>query len=131
MDKSLGTLLRFWGVLQFTQVKPLPLTPQTMLEACIQNFSRVSTLYKVRGGRTARKFRKGCTILRGNRELTEAYEYCSTVPMTFVQDCRLVETRFRGHFKANSKHHFFPLDQVISFTCRFLFTISIHEILVQ
>ena len=131
MDKSLGTLLRFWGVFQFTQVKPLPLTPQTMLDACIQNFFRVSTLYRVRGGRTARKFRKGCTILRGNRELTEAYEYCSTVPMTFVQDCRLVETRFRGHFKANSKHHFFPLDQVISFTCRFLFTISIHEILVQ
>ena len=82
-------------------------------------------------GELQENFKKGCTILRGNRELTEAYEYCSTVPMTFVQDCRLVETRFRGHFKANSKHHFFPLDQVISFTCRFLFTISIHEILVQ
>ena len=24
MDKSLGTLLRFWGVLKFTQVQPLP-----------------------------------------------------------------------------------------------------------
>ena len=24
MDKSLGTLLRFWGVFQFTQVEPLP-----------------------------------------------------------------------------------------------------------
>ena len=24
MDKSLGTLLRFWGVFQFTQVQPLP-----------------------------------------------------------------------------------------------------------
>ena len=24
MDKSLGTLLRFWGVFQFTQVGPLP-----------------------------------------------------------------------------------------------------------
>ena len=24
MDKSLGTLLRFWGVYQFTQVQPLP-----------------------------------------------------------------------------------------------------------
>ena len=131
MDKSLGTLLRFWCVFQFTQVKPLPLTPQTMLDACIQNFFRVSTLYRVRGGRTARKFRKGCTMLRGNRELTEAYEYCSTIPRTFVQDCRLIETRFPGHFQADSKHHFFPLDQVISFTCRFLFTISIHEILVQ
>ena len=24
MDKRLGTLLRFWGVFQFTQVRPLP-----------------------------------------------------------------------------------------------------------
>ena len=24
MDKSLGTLLHFWGVFQFTQVQPLP-----------------------------------------------------------------------------------------------------------
>ena len=24
MDKSLGTLLRFWGVFQFTQVQPSP-----------------------------------------------------------------------------------------------------------
>ena len=64
-----------------------PLTPQTMLDACIQNFFRVSTLYRVGGGRTARKFRKDCTVLRGNREITEKYEYCSTVPRTFVQDC--------------------------------------------
>ena len=45
----------------------------------------------VQGGgreRTARIFRKGCTVLRGNREMTEKYEYCSTVPRTFVQDCR-------------------------------------------
>ena len=64
-----------------------PLTPQTMLDACIQNFFRVSTLYRVRGGRTARKFRKGCTALRGKLEMTEKNEYCSTVPRTFVQDC--------------------------------------------
>ena len=63
---------------------PTPsLTPQTMLDACIQNFFRVSTLYRVRGGRTARKFRKGCTALRGKREMTEKKnEYCST-----VRDC--------------------------------------------
>ena len=40
-----------------------PLTPQTML-----NFFRVSTLYRVGGGRTARKFRKGCTVLRGTEK---------------------------------------------------------------
>ena len=40
-----------------------------------------------RGGRTARKFRKWCTVLGGNREMTEKSEYCRTVPRTFVQDC--------------------------------------------
>ena len=38
-----------------------PLTLQTMLDACIQNFFRVSTLYRW-GGRTARKFRKECAV---------------------------------------------------------------------
>ena len=67
---------------------PAPsLTPQTMLDACIQNSFRVSTLYRVGGGRSARKCRTGCTAFRGNREMIEKYEYCSTVPRTFVQDC--------------------------------------------
>ena len=67
---------------------PTPsLTPQTMLDARMQNFFRVSTLYGVGGGRTARKSRTGCTALRRNREMTEKYEYYSTVPKTFVQDC--------------------------------------------
>ena len=64
-----------------------PLTQQTMLDACILNLFRVSTLYRVGGGRTARKLRKGCTVLRGNQQMTEKYEYRSTVPRTFVQDC--------------------------------------------
>ena len=63
-----------------------PLTPQTMLDACIQNFFRVSILHRVGGGRTARKFRKGFTVLKGNREMAEKYEHCSTVLRTFVQD---------------------------------------------
>ena len=116
---------------------PTPaLTPQTMLDACIQNFFRVSTLYRIGGGGTTGKlglsagtgklcifghlrlvfiwscfvsrllfllyyvicapvltegtgkFRNGSTVLRGNREMTGKYEYCSTVPRTFVQDCR-------------------------------------------
>ena len=39
------------------------------------------------GGKTARKFQKGCTVLRGNREMTEKYEYYCPVARTFVQDC--------------------------------------------
>ena len=90
MDTNLGKLLRFWGVFQFKQVQSLPHKKQTMLDACIQNFFfRVSTLYRVEGGRTARKFRKGCTVLRGNRQMTEKYVYCSLFPRMFVQDCRL------------------------------------------
>ena len=46
-----------------------PLTPQTLLDACIHNIFRVSTLYKGGGGGggggTARKFWKGCTVLWG------------------------------------------------------------------
>ena len=60
-----------------------------LLTRCIQNVFRVSTLYRVGGGRSARKFRKGCTVFRGNRQMTEKYESRSTVPRTFVQDCRL------------------------------------------
>ena len=86
MDESLGTLLRFWGVFQFTQVQPLP-SPH---KQCWTGVSRVSTLYRVGGGWTAGEFWKGCTVLRGNREMTEKYEYCSTVWRTFVQDCRLI-----------------------------------------
>ena len=63
-----------------------PLTPQTMLDACVQNFFRVSTLYRVGEGRTLRKFRKGCTVLRTNRQMSERFEDRSTVPRTFAQD---------------------------------------------
>ena len=78
-----------------------PLTPQTMLDACIHNFFRVSTLYGVGGGRTARKFRKGCTVLWGNREMRETNEYCTTVPRTFVHDCSFhIMRRVAYHWQA-------------------------------
>ena len=73
-----------------------PLTPETMLDECIQNFYRVSALCTVGGERTAGKCRKGCTVLRGNREITWKYEYCSTVTRTFVQDCRNCNTTLEG-----------------------------------
>ena len=83
-----------WDTLAFLGRFPVqtgptpPLTPQTMLDACIQIFFQVQLCIGWGGGRTARKFRKGCTGLRGNREMTEKYEHCCTVPRTFVQDCR-------------------------------------------
>ena len=93
VNKSLGTLLRFRGVFPFTQVQPLP-SPH---KQCWKRVSRIFSVFQLcigwGGGRTARKFRRGCTVLRGNRELAEKYEYCSTVPRTFVQDCSLIVTR--------------------------------------
>ena len=86
MDKSLRTLA-FLGRFPMHAGPTPPLTPQKMLDACTQNFFQVSTLDRVRGGRTTRKCRKGCTVLRRNREMTEKYKYCSIVPRTFVQDC--------------------------------------------
>ena len=86
--------LKSWDTFAFLGRFPIhidltpPLTPQTMLDTCIQNFFRVSILYRVGGGRTVRNFRKECTVLRGNPEMTEKHGYCSTVPRTFVQDCQ-------------------------------------------
>ena len=74
-------------VFQCTQVQPLPSPHKQCWTRVSRIFLQVSTLDRVRGGTTARKCRKGCTVLRGNREMTEKYEYCSTVPRTFVQDC--------------------------------------------
>ena len=88
-DKRLGTFLHFWGVFQFTQVQQL-LSPH---KQCWTHVSRIVLGFQLcigwGEGRTARKFRKGCTVLRGNREMTEKYEYCSTVIRTFVQDYSL------------------------------------------
>ena len=56
VDKSLGALLRFWGVFQFTQVQPLPTPHKQCWTHVSRIFFRVSTLYRVGGGRTARKF---------------------------------------------------------------------------
>ena len=82
MDKNLGTLLHFWAFPILTGPTP-PLTPQTMLDACIQNFFQVSTLYRVGGGRTARKinFKKDALFYEGaQNDRKKGILHCS--PMT-------------------------------------------------
>ena len=90
LDRSLETLAFLERFIPIRTGPTLPLTPQTMLDACIQNFFLVSTLYSGGGGGwgggPARKFRTGFNVLRGNREMTEKCEHCSTVLRTFVQD---------------------------------------------
>ena len=55
MDKSLGTLV-FQGHFPIHTGPTPPLTPQTMLDACIQNFFLVSTLYRGREGELLENF---------------------------------------------------------------------------
>ena len=54
-------------------------------------FFRVSTSYRMRGGgrENYKKFRKGSSVLWGNQEMAEKYEYGIIVPRTFVHDCGL------------------------------------------
>ena len=86
--KFLGHTNAFLGHLPIlTQVQPLPSPHKQCWTSGSRTFFWVSTLYRVGGGRTVRKFLKWCTVLRGNREMIEKYEYWSTVPRTFVQDC--------------------------------------------
>ena len=92
MDKSPGTLLRFWGVFQFTQVQPLPSPHKQCCTPVSRIFFSEFRLCIGWGGSGGREncekiSKKKCTVWRGNREMTEKYEYCSTVPRTFVQDC--------------------------------------------
>ena len=84
MDKSLGTLLHFWGVFQFKLVQTLP-SPHKQCWTLVSRFFFPSFNFVLGEGgggeRTATKFRKGCTVLRGDQEMTENTKYYSTVPL--------------------------------------------------
>ena len=55
MDKSLGALLHFWGVFQFTQVEPLPSPHKQRWTRISRFFFRVSALYRVGKGELQKK----------------------------------------------------------------------------
>ena len=86
MDRSLGTLLHFWGVFQFTQVQPLPSPHKQCWTRVSRIFSEFQLCIGCGEGELQENFEKDA-LFRGNREMTEKYEYCSTVLRTFVQDC--------------------------------------------
>ena len=73
------------------------------------------------GGWTVRKFRKGCTLVRGNQEMTEKYEYCSTVPRTFDQDCELRQPRVNVNFQFRYE----------SFKCRLTLIVFVYNLLME
>ena len=54
-QKARDTFAFLWRFPSHTGPDP-PFPPQTMLDSCIQNFFRVSTLHRVGRGRAARNF---------------------------------------------------------------------------
>ena len=102
MDKSLGTLLRFWGVFQFTQVQPLPSPHKQCWMRVSRIFSEIQLCIGWGEGELQENFENDAA-LRGSREMTGKYAYCSTVPRTFVHDClkkrRGEKRQFSGFFK--------------------------------
>ena len=83
MDKSFGTLA-FLSVFQFTQAqRPFPLPHKQ----CWTRVSRIFSLDKVGEGKLKENFEKDALFYEGPG-MTEKYEYCITVPRTFVHDCR-------------------------------------------
>ena len=86
MDKSLGTLLRFWGVFQCTQSNPSPYPTNNFGRVYPEFLLSFSFVYGG-GGETCKKVSKRMHCFK--REPRNEYEYWSTVPRTFVRDCRL------------------------------------------
>ena len=107
-----------------------PNKQQTTNNACWTRVSRIFSQFQLcigwrgggwGGGRTARKFRKGCTLVRGNRDMTEKYEYCSTVPRTFFQDFGLRQPRVNVNFQFRYE----------SFKCRFTLIVFVYNLLIE
>ena len=79
--------LKSWDTFVFLRRFPIhlgptpPLTPQTMLDACIQNFFPSFNFVYGGGRKNCKKTSKMVHCLEGNREMTEKYEYYTTVPM--------------------------------------------------
>ena len=53
--------------------------------------------------------------------MTEKYEYCSTVPRTFVQDCGLRQPRVSVNFQFIYE----------SFKCRFTLIVFVYNLLIE
>ena len=94
-------------------VKIFPRTPSSELSApfAISPFHFSLPLFPQKRRILSRGYNHGqlqeCTVLRGNREMTEKYEYCSTVPRTFVQDCSYNVAPLAG-FSQSKKRVLYP-----------------------
>ena len=77
-----------WDTFTFLRLIPIhtgptpPLNPQQ----CWTSVSRIFSEFQLCIGWGEGKLQENFN-LSGNREMTETYQYCSTVTRTFVQDC--------------------------------------------
>ena len=78
MDKSLATLSHFWAFSDSHSSNPSPHPTSNVGRVYPVTFPSLNFVHGG-GGRSAKKFRKGCTVLLGNQGMTEKYEYCITV----------------------------------------------------
>ena len=107
------------GVLQFTQVQPQQTTDN---KQCWTRVSRIFSQFQLcigwggGGEELLENFEKWCTLVRGNRQMTEKYEYCSTVPRTFLQDCGLRQPGVSVNFQFRYE----------SFKCRFTLIVFVY-----
>jgi len=70
-DISLGILLHFWGVFQFTQAQPLPSPHKQSWTHVSRIFSEFQLCIGCGEGELQNKFWKRCTVLWGSPEITE------------------------------------------------------------
>ena len=86
---------RSWDTFAFLGRFPIhtgltpPLTTQTMLDTCIPNFFGFQLCIGWGKG-DCKKFSKRMHRFKREPRNDRKYEYCSTVPRTFVQDCSVV-----------------------------------------
>ena len=119
MNKSLGTLLRFRGVFRVTRTQPLLLPgPQTMLDACIQNFFQVSSLYGVGEGRNEEHFEKVALFYEGTQTLQKK---TNTALLSQGRLSRIVGTV--NYFSRIAS--FFDFLYMYQFTCFSLFGVTV------
>ena len=83
-----------WDAFAFLRRFPIHTSPAlpSPQKQCWTRVSRIFSEFQLcigwRDGEQQENFEKDwCTVLRGNREMTEKYEYYCPVRRTFVQDC--------------------------------------------
>ena len=92
--KVLGDFCVSGAISNAHRSNPLPSPHKQYLTRVSRIFSEFQLSIGWGEGELQENFEKDAPyVLRGNREMTEKYEYCNTVARTFVQDCSFMKSR--------------------------------------